>query len=70
MLTRGKSDLPQTVPEGAEEWRHVEPVQFRPADAPGLTAGRGSSDAVALKGGPWQLGVQKRLARFPHALQT
>ncbi len=70
VITRGMSDLPQTVPEGAEEWRHVETVQFLAADTPGLPAGRGSSDAVALKGGPWQLGVQKRLARFPHALQT
>lgn len=64
LVTSGMSDLPMTVPEGAEEWRHAELLLSLPASWP-LT-----QEAFEDERNYWPVRWLKVLARMPHEFNT
>ncbi|HZT78842.1 MAG TPA: suppressor of fused domain protein [Gemmataceae bacterium] len=64
LVTSGMSDLPMTVPEGAEDWRFAELVISLPPDWP-LT-----QEAFQDERNYWPVRWLKMLARLPHEYDT
>jgi len=64
LVTSGMSDLPMTVPEGAEEFRHAELFVAVPAAWPLTMA------AFDDENNYWPIRTLKRLARLPHEYET
>jgi hypothetical protein len=64
LVTTGMSDLPMTVPEGAEEWRHAEVMIALPSDWP-LTPQAWKDERHY-----WPIRLLKGLARLPHLYAT
>lgn len=64
LVTSGMSDLPMTVPEGAEPWRRAELLIALPADWP--------LDQNSLKDDEnyWPIRWLKMLGRLPHEYET
>lgn len=66
LVTSGMSDLPMTVPQGAEEFRFAELLICLPADWDMPTA----YDTMTNEEHWWPIGWLKYLARFPHEYDT
>jgi hypothetical protein len=64
LVTSGMSDLPMTVPEGAEDWRFAELMIRLPADWPL------GEEAFKDERNYWPVRWLKQLARFPHELES
>lgn len=64
LVTSGMSDLPMTVPEGAEDWRFAELMIRLPADWPL------GQEEFKDERNYWPVRWLKQLARFPHEYQT
>ncbi|WP_316571789.1 suppressor of fused domain protein [Neobacillus sp. YIM B06451] len=64
MITHGMSDLPMTVPAGAEDWRYAELVCFLPEEYDV------SEEGFKDERNYWPIGNMKFLARFPHEYKT
>jgi Suppressor of fused protein (SUFU) len=66
LITSGMSDLPMTVPDGAEEFRFAELLICLPAnwDIPKVY------DTMTDEGHWWPIRCLKHLARFPHEYDT
>lgn len=64
LVTSGMSDLPMTVPEGAEQFRFAELMLCLPSDWPV------SSEAFESMENYWPIYWLKFMARLPHEYQT
>jgi predicted Zn finger-like uncharacterized protein len=64
LVTSGMSDLPMTVPEGADEWRYAELLLSLPPSWP-LT-----EEAFRDERNYWPVRLLKVLARLPHEYNT
>lgn len=64
LITSGMSELPMTVPPGAEDYQHAELMISLPA------TWKLSDEAMKDERNFWPLGTLKGMARFPHRYTT
>jgi hypothetical protein len=71
LVTSGMSDLPMTVPEGAEQWRYAELCILLPStwEFPDLGPDADNDDDD-IEDQFWPIRWLKSLARFPHEYRT